>query len=127
MAQLNFVFVPNTTAATSSAVTVDEIPEDVRKDVEAVYAALKTNPNGRMRVEFKDKTEALQWIAVATTYCNIRTGGPIRFRKSPTKGLPENVVDFRITDIPQNGTDAIRDAAAALTGNAEAPKAPGKK
>jgi hypothetical protein len=115
MAQLDFTFIPTQSAASASGVTVDEIPEDVRKDVEAVYAALKANPQGRMRVTFANKTEALQWIAVASTYCKIRTEGPIRFRRSPTKNLPENVVDFRITDIPKNDTDAIRDAAAALT------------
>ena len=115
MAQLDFTFIPTQSTANSSSVTVDEIPEDVRKDVEAVYAALKTNPNGRMRVTFANKTEALQWIAVASTYCKIRTAGPIRFRRSPTKGLAENVVDFRISDIPKTGTDEIREAAAALT------------
>jgi len=117
MAQLDFTFIPTQSAAGSSNVTVDEIPEDVRKDVEAVYAALKTNPNGRMRVSFKSKAEALQWIAVASAYCKIRTEGAIRFRRSPTRDLPENVIDFRITDIPKTGTDEIREAAEALKGD----------
>lgn len=111
---LNFVYVPNQTTTASSGLTVEEIPQDVRDDVEQVYAALKANPNGRMRVEFADKTEALRWIAVATAYCKIRPAGAIRFRRSPTRGLAENVVDFRITDIPKDGTDEIREAAAAL-------------
>jgi len=125
MAQLNFTFVPTQQAASSSNLAVSDIPEDVRKDCEQVYAALKQNPNGRMRVEFASKTEALQWVAVASAYCKIRPDGAIRFRRSPTRDLPDNVVDFRITDIPKTGTDEIREAAAALT-NAPA-KASAKK
>lgn len=121
---LNFVYVPNTTQSAKTGLTVDEIPEDVRKDCEAVYAALKSNPNGRMRVEFDDKTKALQWIQVATAYCAVRPDGPVRFRKSPTRNLPENVVEFRITDIPKDGTAEIREAAAALNAQAEPAPAP---
>lgn len=126
---LNFTYVPNTTQSAKSDLTVEEIPEDVRSDVEAVYAALKANPNGRMRVEFEDKTKALQWIAVATAYCKIRPDGAIRFRRSPTRNLPDNVVDFRITDIPKDGTEEIREAAAAIAENAKATpaKATGSK
>lgn len=114
MAQLKFAFIPTQQAASTSTLTVEEIPEDIRKDVEEIYAALKQNPNGRMRVEFASKTEALQWVQVASTYCKIRPAGAIRFRRSPTRDLPDNVVDFRITDIPKNGTEEIREAAAAL-------------
>jgi len=111
---LNFTYVPNQQTSAASTLAVDEIPEDVRNDCEAVYAALKQNPNGRMRVEFADKAEALRWIAVASAYCKIRPAGAVRFRRSPTRDLPENVIDFRITDIPKNGTEEIREAAAAL-------------
>ena len=112
---LNFVFVPTQSVVGSSNITVEDIPEDVQKDCEAVYTALKTNPNGRMRVTFEDKAEALRWIAVAQAYCKIRPDGAVRFRRSPTRDLPDNVIDFRITDIPKNGTEEIREAAAAIT------------
>ena len=115
---LNFTYVPNQQTSAASGLTVEEIPEDVRKDCEAVYEALKANPNGRMRVEFANKTEALKWIAVAQAYCKIRPGGEIRFRRSPTRDLPDNVIDFRITDMPKSGTEEIREAAASLNASA---------
>jgi hypothetical protein len=111
---MNFSFVPTNSGAAGSDLALDEIPQDVRDEVEEVYAFLKANPNGRMRTpEFPSKQAALAWQAMAVAYCKVRPAGEIRFRKSPTRGLKDTVIDFRITDLPvDNGAVAIRDAAA---------------
>jgi len=122
MARLEFAYVPTATAAGgTSALTLEDIPQDIRDDIEEVYAYLKTNPAGRMRTPaFPTKTEALAWQALATAYCKLRPGGEIRFRKSPTKGLPENVFDFRVTDLlPDNGSEGIRNAVEAAKATAQ--------
>jgi hypothetical protein len=81
-----------------------EIPADVIAEVEEIYAALKANPNGRMRAEFDSKEELNQYMTQVVSYCRQRTvegaPAPLRFRKSPTKGLPETTMDYRIGDLP---------------------------
>ena len=113
MARLTFVPVTASVSSTASDLTLEDIPEDVRLDVEDVYNYIKANPTARMRTpQFTSKTEALAWQAMATAYCAVRPGGPIAFRRSPTRGLPDTQFDFRIKDLPDasNGTNAVRDA-----------------
>lgn len=129
MARMEFSFVPTAQAASgTAALTLEDIPQDIRDDIEEVYAYLKTNPAGRMRTPaFPSKQDALAWQAMATAYCKLRPGGEIRFRKSPTKGLPDTVFDFRVTDLlPDNGTDGINAAVDAIKAQAAAPAAPVK-
>ena len=116
MAKLEFTFVPTNAPAGSNELTLDEIPQDIRDGVEEVYAYLKTNPAGRMRTPaFADKNAAAVWQALTTAYCKVRPAGAVRFRRSPTRNLPENVIDFRITDLAaDNGKDAIQDAVNAI-------------
>lgn len=92
-------FIPNNVSKSSNGVqlSIEDIPEDVRKDVEEVYTTLKTNP-GRMRAEFATLAELNTYIAQVTAYCALRPAGEIRFRKSPTRGLKPTQMDFRITD-----------------------------
>jgi len=118
-----------------------EIPADVIQEVEEVYAALKANPNGRMRAEFDSKEELHQYMTQVTSYCRQRTvdgvAAPLRFRKSPTKNLPETTMDYRIGDplADKNAIDTPTDGPAttpaapvtpAATPAKAAPK-PGKK
>lgn len=127
MALPTFSFVPSA-SPTAAVVNVDDIPKDVRDACEEVYATLKANPAGRIAVEFPTKGELAKFISQASAYCTNRPaslGGPIRFRKSPTRGLAETQMEFRIYDIPverEAETDAIRTASAAA-GNTAAKKA----
>lgn len=117
-----------------ATIPVAEIPDEIKAEVEEVYAALKANPNGRMRAAFDTKQEMLEYQTQVTSYCRQRTvdgaAAPLRFRKSPTKNLPETTMDYRISDpLPDNGTDAIRatvDAAHAAATPADAPATPAK-
>lgn len=102
-------FVPTLTNNGGSVIVpLASIPQDVKDDLEEAYEALKANPSGRFNVVFGDKKEAHQFETWAKSYCAQRTivdpagdvvEAPIRFRKSPTKGLPANQIDFRISDI----------------------------
>lgn len=81
---------------------LNAIPQDVIDEVEEVYKALKDNPNGRMRAEFDTKGELSTYMTQVSSYCSQRTvngtPAPLRFRKSPTKNLPETTMDYRIGD-----------------------------
>lgn len=122
-------FVPTATPNSVASLALEDIPEDVRKEVEEIYATLKTNPNGRIRARFDDKAELNTFVTQVTSYCNLRPAGPIRFRKSPTKGLPDNEMDFRITEVQTENekiTEEVREATAKAneaSGNAPAKKA----
>lgn len=110
----NLVFVPNATSAAkqSSMIDLADIPDDVRKDAEEVYAALKTSP-GRMRVEFNSIAELNTYIAQISAYCKQRPEGEIRFRKSPARKLKATEMEFRITDLltkDEKETEEIRTA-----------------
>lgn len=116
MARLDFTFITTATNAAGVSLGLDDIPQDVKDDVEEVYAYLKANPTGRMRTPaFASKTEMLTWVALVQAYCAVRPAGVLRFRKSPTRNLPENVMDFRITDpLPDNGAEGIAAAVEAV-------------
>lgn len=96
-------FIPNAVNKNGTggmSLGLDDISDEVKKDVEEVYKALKTNP-GRVRVQFDSIAELNSYIAQMKAYCEQRPGGAIRFRKSPARDLPATAMDFRITDIPK--------------------------
>ena len=111
MAKLTFI--PNAKAqGGTNGLVLEDIPEEVRNDVEEVYAALKTNP-GRMRVAFDTVAELNTYITQINAYCALRPAGEIRFRKSPSRGLSASAMDFRITDVAtanEQTTAGIREA-----------------
>lgn len=93
-------FVPNLSAGT--LIPMAEIPDDVKEEMEEAYAQLAGH-DGRIRAEFDTKDEATLYCRQAASYCSQRAAGVLKFRRSPTKGLPENVVDFTVkADLPAN-------------------------
>jgi hypothetical protein len=116
----NLTFIPNAVSKSSTGtIALDDISDEVKKDVEEVYEALKTNP-GRMRVNFDTVQQLNQYVAQVKEYCRQRPQGAIHFRKSPSRGLPATTMDFRIVDVPVNeeitqdirtGVDAVKAAA----------------
>lgn len=102
----NLTFIPVTSGLkTTTAVPLDQIPDDIKAQVEEVYEALKTNA-GRMYVKFNTDQELNTYIAQVKSYCGLRPAGTIHFRKSPTRNQPKNEMHFRITDVPeQNAKD----------------------
>jgi hypothetical protein len=95
MAKLTFI--PTAVGKSTLTLSLDDIPQDVKNDVEEVYKTLKTN-TGRMRVEFPSVGELNAYVTQVTSYCAQRPAGRIRFRKSPSRGLPATAMEFRITD-----------------------------
>lgn len=140
------VFVPSANPTKGARpIALEDVPQDVRDEVEEAYAAMKSNPNGRFRATFDTKAELLQFLAHANAYCanrpeaftvtdengveSVVLGGPIRFRRSPSKGLAENVMDYRVTDIQteeEKRTEEIRKATAVANAVAEGKKAVGR-
>jgi hypothetical protein len=117
-------FIPNATSKTTAiTLGLDDVPEDVRKDGEDVYEALKTHA-GSFHAKFDTVQELNLYIAQLKAYCENRPNGAIRFRKSPAKGLPANEMKFRITDVEtasERQTREIREAAEAAQANAGKP------
>lgn len=113
MARLgDLTFVATTTGKSGFIPTpLDQIPDDVAKDAEEVYEALKGQPNGRIRVRFDTKKEADDYAQLLRSYCEQRPDGEIRFRRSPTRGLPDGVMDFRIVDKATEDAEAAERAA----------------
>ena len=110
----NLVFIANTASKGSTGVTLEleDIPQNVREEVEQAYEALKTNP-GRFRAEFASLAELTTYVSQVTAYCALRPAGAIRFRKSPTRGLPPTTMDFRITELAtpnEQATEEVRTA-----------------
>src|SRR6266498_2676110 len=78
-------FIANTTGPQDN-IPLDSIPQEVKDEVEQVYGNLKAHPGGRIRATFDNRAELLQYVAQATSYCNQRPSGAIRFRRSPGEG-----------------------------------------
>lgn len=109
---LNFTFIPlKGNSSPANTLDLDDIPQEVKDGVEEVYAALKSNPSGRMGIAFETPVEAQTFIAQVKSYCELRPAGPLYYRKSPVRGAKPNEVFFRITDVPKdNATEGIRQA-----------------
>lgn len=135
---LEFSFIPTSAGTTPAATTLDAIPDDVKTDVEEVYNYLKNHPDGRMRTPAfvdadgnADVAAAKRWFAQAQAYCRLRPaelGGELRIRKSPTRGLPDNIIDFRVSDMPKPDANAqaINNAVTAVKAAAATPQPPAK-
>jgi hypothetical protein len=101
MARMQMTFVPSTSG--TGHVPLESIPEDVKADVEEAYGVLREN-EGRIHVVFDTETEANLWARQAASYAAQRPNGALKFRRSPTKGLPKNEIDFRVyADLEANG------------------------
>lgn len=114
----NLKFIPNATKTSSNGVQLklEDIPEDVRKEVEEVYELLKTN-TGRMHAEFSTVAELNTYVAQVTAYCALRPAGAIRFRKSPVRGQKATEMHFRVTDLQtenEKTTEEIRESVDAV-------------
>jgi hypothetical protein len=93
-------FVPNVSG--SSLLPLADIPEDVMQEIDDAYENLRGH-DGRIRAEFDTEEEAYIYCRQAASYAAQRPAGVLRFRRSPTKGLPKNVVDFTVkADLPAN-------------------------
>lgn len=112
------LFIPNTGKGTQSLLDADQIPEEVAKEVEEIYAYLKSNPDGRMRVEFDTKQELDLYALQVKSYCTLREPA-LYFRKSPTRkgALKDTQMDFRVTDVKDD----------AASGTAETPAPAGQE
>lgn len=89
-------------AATATA-TID-VPEEVKKEVEAAYALLLKNPGNEGHAGFETEEERLTWTRQARAYCQTRDKGALRFRQLPSKNLPDNELRFQISnDLEANG------------------------
>jgi hypothetical protein len=94
-------FIPSNTAG--MLVPMEQIPQDVIDDIEEAFKLL-SGTDGRIRVEFDTKEEKALFSQHAASYAAQRPDGKLKFRWSPSKGLPETAGDFRVTrDLPANG------------------------
>ena len=95
-------FIPSTTA--DGLIPMEDIPDDVKTDMEDAYKAISQN-DGRIRFTFDDKAELELFFKQAVSYC--RQHEPVwKARKSPTRNLPDNVMDLRVTaDLEANGSN----------------------
>lgn len=95
-----------TTAGQASAV---EVPQEVKDDVDGIYAHLTAHPDQEGFAEFDTKAEKNTWMNQARVYCKSRAAGALTLRQLPSKHLPENQVRFAITaDLPENGARQTR-------------------
>jgi hypothetical protein len=130
MAYQGMKFIPAQTPSPSvgALVPLEDIPKELRDDIEEAYSLLKANPSGRMHSVFDTKEEAAQFETWVRSYCAQRTvtdpAGdvvevPIRYRKSPVKGAPNTHVHFRVTDLltPNEAvTEDVREATEVANG-----------
>lgn len=80
-----------------------DIPDDVRKFVEDVYAKQRKTP-GRERVSYDTENERNADFKLMVDYAAQRPEGILVVRRSPTKGLKETQMDIRVTaDVVANG------------------------
>jgi hypothetical protein len=88
-------------------VPLESIPQDVKNYVEEVYKRQLVTP-GRERAEYDTEAEMNTEWKFMTDYAAQRPqglGGVLKIRRSPTRDLPVNVMDFRVTaNVEANGT-----------------------
>lgn len=136
----SIAFVPSVaTAWTPAGLTLEDVPVDVREEVEQIYVALKTNA-GRMLAAFDTAEELATYEAQVKAYCALRPAGEIRYRRSPVKDGGPLQLAFRIVDLlteeekatlkirndAAKAKKAAKDAAAAVQTPAQ-PAAPAKR
>lgn len=121
----NPTFIP-TTSPVASVMPLDQIPQEIKDEVEEMYAALK-KADGRFSISFDTKQEVSEYEKQVKAYCAGRVDSlgqpaPIRYRRSPAKGLPETTIQFRVVDIPvesEKATADIREATEKVNANAK--------
>lgn len=106
MAQLQFI--ATTKASSATDLTLDDIPDEIKTDVEQTYELLKTQ-QGRVRASFPSAGEAEKYVTLVKAYCDLRPNGAVRFRKSPTRNLPAGTIEFRITDLQTENEVQVQD------------------
>lgn len=86
------------------------IPQEVKDEVDELYAYLRDNPTEEGYAEFDGVSdeaivkEKAEWLKFARAYCLSREAGALKFRQLPSKHLPASAVRFTITaDVPANG------------------------
>lgn len=67
----NITFVPAVGKGGSASMPLDLIPDDIKREVEEVYAALKT-ATGRMTVEYDTEDEVKDYRRHVEAYCKLR-------------------------------------------------------
>lgn len=81
----------------SGTASAPEIPQDVKDDVEAIYAHLTAHPDQEGFAEFANNAEREKFHKDAMLYCRTRAAGVLKFRKLNSKNLPPNQMRFQIT------------------------------
>lgn len=86
-------------ATSNGRLPLDQIPADVQKEVlDALEKISKSD--GRIRTEFDTEAEANEFMKQAADFA-AQHKPPLKVRRSPTRNLPANVVDWRVTrDVP---------------------------
>jgi hypothetical protein len=103
--------------------SVQDVPEDVKTEIDGLFDWLTANPGHEGRVTgFEDDKERNLWLRQVRAYCPSREAGALKFRQLPSKNLPDGEIRFSLTrDIPQDGENNAKPGPVA-----EAPK-PGPK
>lgn len=117
----NLVFIAHATSnSTPVSLTLDDIPDEVKKDAEEAYSVLQ-KANGRLRATFPTVADLNTYVKQMKAYCALRVvdgkPAPIDMRRSPTKNLKPTEMDFRVTDLKtenEKKTEEIREATEAV-------------
>lgn len=101
MARKSSTFVPDQTGP--YVTPLNEIPEDVKKYVEEVYARQRKT-SGRERAEYDTEAEKNAEWKLICDYVAQRPQGILSARRSPTRNKEATVMEFRISaDLEKNG------------------------
>jgi len=83
-------------------IALEDIPQDVKELVEEAYAKSRKG-DVRTHVEYDDEEELKREFKQMVSYAAQRPAGVLRVRRSPTRNLPANVMDFKVSaDLPAN-------------------------
>lgn len=106
MPRTNVSFIQSTTGP--NLIPIDEIPQDVKDFVEQAYEQGRKS-DGRVHAEYATENELTLEFRQMASYCSQRKP-MLKIRKSPTRNLPANVMEFRVTaDIEANGAANAKD------------------
>lgn len=99
---------------------LDAIPDELKQFVEEIYAKQRVTPS-RERIEYDTEAEMKAEFKLMADYVAQRKVNgklaALRIRRSPTRNMPDNFMDIRITaDLEANGAananaDANKDSA----------------
>ena len=97
MARKLTLLMPQKPQYNPTVIAAEEIPDDVKSDVDDAYGAWKVNPDARIRAEFDTPQEMALFVRQVQSY--VAQHEPVwRYRKCPTKNLTDVQMDFKITD-----------------------------